>query len=142
MVNTNKDKILDLFYNSHYKAKDIASVVGVSPSYITKIIKTDVRYDNEKKDRTAISKEKHRTSKKLYIRKKREQRKIDEAYYIVEQQHRQAVSELSKSKRLSNESYRNWNSSAYSYNDKKRRFEFKDGLGKAADVPKYIKVKI
>lgn len=39
--------------------------------------------------------------------------------------------------------YRNWNKSAYSYNEKKRRFEFKeDELGRSYDVPKYIKVEV
>ena len=39
--------------------------------------------------------------------------------------------------------YRNWNKSAYSYNEKKRRFEFKeDELGRRYDVLKYIKVEV
>lgn len=56
--------------------------------------------------------------------------------------HNQASMEMSKSKRLSNMAYRNWNTSAYSYNEKKKRFEFKEELGRSADVPKYIKVEV
>ena len=38
--------------------------------------------------------------------------------------------------------YRNWNKSAYSYNEEKRRFEFREELGRSHDVPKYIKVEV
>ena len=57
----------------------------------------------------------------------------------MEEQHRQASYELSKSKHLSNENYRKWNSSAYKYNPSKHRYEFDKKLGRSNDVPKYIK---
>ena len=57
----------------------------------------------------------------------------------MEEQHRQASLELSKSKYLSNESYRKWNYSAYKYNSSKRRYEFDEKLGRSYDIPKYIK---
>ena len=57
----------------------------------------------------------------------------------MEEQHRQATIELSKSKHLSNESYRKWNISAYKYNPLKRRYEFDKRLGRSAYVPEYIK---
>ena len=56
--------------------------------------------------------------------------------------HNQASQELSKGKRLSNLAYRNWNTSAYSYNEAKRRYEFKEELGRSNDVPKYIKIEV
>ena len=48
--------------------------------------------------------------------------------------HNQASQELSKGKRLSNLAYRNWNTSAYSYNEAKRRYEFKEELGRKPTV--------
>ena len=57
----------------------------------------------------------------------------------MKSQHDQATRELSKSSHLSNESYRKWNYSAYSYNPSKKRYEFDNKLGRSADVPKYIK---
>ena len=66
-------------------------------------------------------------------------KKIDDNFAFVEEQHRQATLELSKSKHLSNESYRKWNISAYKYNPSKHRYEFDEKLGRSADVPKYIK---
>ena len=38
--------------------------------------------------------------------------------------------------------YRNWNKSAFTYNEKKKRFEFREELGRSYDVPKYIKVEV
>lgn len=56
--------------------------------------------------------------------------------------HNQASRELSQPKRLSNMAYRNWNKSAFKYNEEKRRFEFDENLGRSYDVPKYIKVNL
>ena len=56
--------------------------------------------------------------------------------------HRQASLELSKVKQLNNIQYRNWNRSAYKYNKDKKRYEFRDELGRSYDVPKYVKTKI
>ena len=61
---------------------------------------------------------------------------------VLKNMHNQASRELSKPRRLSNIAYRNWNKSAYSYNEKKKRFEFKEDLGRSFDVPKYIKVEV
>lgn len=37
----NQENILDLYYNKHLKQKDIATIVGVSKQYVSKVIKTD-----------------------------------------------------------------------------------------------------
>ena len=43
-----KNYILDKYYNEHEKPSIIAKEIGVNPSYITKIIKNDTRYIQEK----------------------------------------------------------------------------------------------
>lgn len=48
---SNKDKILDLYYNKHLKQKDIATMVGVSKQYVSKVIKADSRCKEEKQTR-------------------------------------------------------------------------------------------
>ena len=65
--------------------------------------------------------------------------KVDTSSAFVQSQHEQAARELSKSKHLSNESYRKWNYSAYKYNPSKKRYEFDEKLSRSIDVPKYIK---
>lgn len=134
-----KEKIIDLFYIEHLKVKEISEIVNTSSAYITKIIKQDARYLQEKEYRKNISKQKRKVDQNNFIKAKREQQRIEDNYSIVQSQHEQATRELSKSKHLSNENYRKWNCSAYKYNPSKRRYEFDETLGRAADVPKYIK---
>lgn len=138
-MENSKKLIIKYFFYEHLKVKEIAEMLHISPSYITKIIKQDKRYSNEKEYRSNKSKEKRRLNQNRFIKHKREQKRIDDNFAFVEEQHRQASLELSKSKHLSNESYRKWNISAYKYNPSKHRYEFDERLGRSADIPKYIK---
>lgn len=138
-MESSKEQIIKYFFNEHLKVKDIAEIMNVSSSYITRIIKQDKRYSEEKEYRYNKSKEKRKLDQNNFIKHKREQKMIDDNYAFVQEQHRQAVLELSKSKHLSDESYRKWNISAYRYNPSKHRYEFDERLGRSADVPKYIK---
>ena len=134
-----KDKIIELFFINHLSVKEIADSVGTSSAYITKIIKTDERYVMEKQYRKEKSKEKRKQDKNNFMKNKREQKRIDDNYSFVQAQHYQATRELSKSRHITNETYRKWNSSAYKYNPLKKRYEFDEQLGRASDIPKYIK---
>ena len=134
-----KDKIIELFFINHLSVKKIADSVGTSSAYITKIIKTDERYVKEKQYRKEKSKEKRKQDKNNFMKNKREQKRIDDNYSFVQAQHYQATRELSKSRHITNETYRKWNSSAYKYNPLKKRYEFDEKLGRASDIPKYIK---
>ena len=134
-----KNKIIELFFINHLSIKEIADSVGTSSAYITKIIKTDERYVMEKQYRKEKSKEKRKQDKNNFMKNKREQKRIDDNYSFVQAQHYQATKELSKSRHITNETYRKWNSSAYKYNPLKKRYEFDEKLGRASDIPKYIK---
>lgn len=134
-----KEKIIYLYYNKHLKLKDISKELNISSAYITKIIKTDNRYKNEKIYRKNISAEKRKIAQNKFIKNKRDKQRIEDNYYAIQEQHKQASMELSDSKHLSNENYRKWNYSAYDYNPSRKRYEFKEELGRSADVPKYIK---
>lgn len=134
-----KDKIIELFFINHLSVKEIADSIGTSSAYITKIIKTDERYVMEKQYRKEKSKEKRKQDKNNFMKNKREQKRIDDNYSFVQAQHYQATRELSKSRHITNETYRKWNSSAYKYNPLKKRYEFDEKLGRASDIPKYIK---
>ena len=63
--------------------------------------------------------------------------KVDDL--ILRKMHDQATMELSRNSKLSDMAYRNWNTSAYKYNNSKKRFEFREELGKSYDVKKYLK---
>lgn len=139
-----KEKIKDLFFNYNYTQTEIAKKINVSNQYISKILKTDPNYLKVKKQRMIANEEKNNKETKNYIKQQRKikQLKNNADDLVLRNMHNQASRELSKPKRLSNMAYRNWNTSAYSYNEKKKRFEFKDELGRSHDVPKYIKVEV
>lgn len=119
-MNNLKDTIINLFYIEHTNTKDIADICNTSLAYITKIVKTDNRYIEEKNYRKQLAKEKRKVYKNKFIKSKREQQRIDDTYSIVQTQHIQATNELSGTKHLSNENYRKWNYSAYKYNPSKK----------------------
>jgi len=134
-----KENIINLFYIEHLKVKEIAQKENISSAYVTKVIKEDERYLKEKEYRKNRAKDKRKVAQNNFIKNKRYNRRIEDNYSFIQAQHEQATRELSKSKHLSNESYRKWNYSAYKYNPSKRRYEFDSNLGRSADVPKYIK---
>ena len=134
-----KENIIDLFYNEHLKVNEIAKKENVSSAYITKVIKLVIRYNHENVNRKGISKEKRKNAQNQFIKNKRENKRIEDNYSFVQEQHKQASKELSKSGHLSNESYRKFNISAYHYNPSKKRYEFDESLGRSYAVPKYIK---
>lgn len=123
-----KEKIISSYYIQHLKVKEISEQLNVTSAYITKVIKQDSRYEKEKQYRLDISKQKRRIDKNNYIKSKREQQRIDDNYRALKKQHEQASAELSKSKHLSNESYRRWNISAFISNPSKHRYEFDERL--------------
>lgn len=84
-------------------------------------------------------KSKRKIDQNNFIKRKRENKRIQDNYAEMQEQHVQATKELSKSSHLTNENYRRWNSSAYQYNHLKKRYEFREDLGRSSDVPKYIK---
>lgn len=134
-----KDKIINLFFIQHLKVKEIAEKTNVTSAYITKVIKKDTRYLQEKEYRKQISRKNRKLAQNDFIKRKRENKRIEDNYEFVQAQHIQASMELSKSKKISDENYRKWNSSAYKYTPSKKRYEFDEALGRSYDVPKYIK---
>lgn len=138
-----KNKALNLYFVDKKKQIDIVKELGVSKSTLNDWIKSDERYEIEKLKRKDTNKKKHIENTKRIIRIKRKtiqfSHNVDDL--VLKKIHESAARELSKNKRLSNLSYREWNSSAYRYNQNKKRFEFReDELGRSYDVPKYIKL--
>jgi len=133
-----KKEILEMYYSEKMKTKDIAKKLNVSSPYITKIIKADSRYTLEKEERKKYSKIKHNKQIQKYVEEKRKKKRNND-YLILKEMHRQASLELSKNSRQSNMSYRDWNKSAYKYNTRKKRYEFREELGRSYDVKKYLK---
>ena len=132
-----KNYILDKYYSEHEKPSIIANEIGVNPSYITKIVKNDTRYIQEKAYRTQISKENRKVAKREWIRNKRQNETDKELYEFVKQQHIEASKELSYSFEMSDLTYRKWNPNAYHTNSK-GNLVIDRKLNVGSDVPKSI----
>lgn len=132
--------IKDLYFNKKYTQTEIAKQLDITKPYISKILTQDNRYKQEKEKRIALNRKKNKEYTKKYIKTKRRDSTLD--YLIMKREHEQASIEMSDRKKLTNMAYRNWNTSAYKYNETKKRFEFKKGLGRSYDVPKTIKVEL
>ena len=125
-----KDKILDLFFTKGLSQKEIAQKLNVTKGYISQIVTKDTRYKAYKKQKLKISKEKHNRQIQQITKEKRKKEQFDNSVndLILKKMHEQASSELSQAKHLSNESFRKWNYSAYTYNPSKHRYEFDEKL--------------
>ena len=138
-----KDEILDLFFNKRMKQKDIAELLNIAKSTVSKVVSKDSRFITEKSLRKANNKVKRNKDiqRRVEQNRKKVQFKNNSDDLILKQMHSQASMELSKRSHLSNENYRKWNKTAYNYNPSKKRFEFDENLGRSYDVPKYITAK-
>ena len=139
-----EQEILNLYFVECLKQTEIAKRLEISNSKVSRIVTKDSRYPEEKERRKEISKIKHSESAKRIMKKKRERIKFEKNAddLLLRKMHNQASMELSKNSRLSDMAYRNWNTSAYKYNEEKKRYEFREELGRSYDVKKYLKGKI
>ena len=133
-----------MYFIENLRPVDIAKKLDISKSAVTQVLKKDKRYVQIKQERKSKNQKKHIEATKEHIKTKRKiaQFKNNADDLILRNMHNQASAELSQPRKMTNMAFRNWNKSAYSYNEKKRRFEFREELGRAADVPKYIKVEV
>lgn len=134
-----KEQILDLYFNMHLKQTKIAEKVNASQQYISKIIKKDEKYEDEKSSRKSSNAEKRKIAQaeyqKNYVRKKDK----DIAYEQLLAQQRQDALELSyNSHPLSNYAFKKANSSIYTYDSIKNQFVMIRGIKAGFDAPKRI----
>lgn len=81
---SNKDSICELYYIQHQKQQDIAIIVGVSQQYVSKVIKADNRYKQEKETRKQENQEKRKNKQAKYIKSRKEQeiRELEHLKYL------------------------------------------------------------
>ena len=60
---SNKEKILDLYYNQHLKQNEIAKIVDTTTQYVSKVVRTDKRNIEEKEKR----KKENSENRKIYL---------------------------------------------------------------------------
>lgn len=133
---SNKKQIIELFYIKHLKPVDIALKLDISNAYITKIIKKDSRYNDEKEQRKQLNESKHKERTIKYIKLKQQSNR--DSYEALKSQLKKDAEELSYYFDISDRSFRKANSSAYHYNSKKKRFEIDKKLVVSLDVPRVV----
>ena len=136
-----KEIIQDMYFNEKKTLTEISKKLDLTVGYISRILKKNEKYLEEKQKRKDENLAKRRSLQKEMIYKGRKQKEIDLEYIALQNQHEQAAREFSKTRRLGTEAIRKWCSGAYKYNSSKRRYEFDEGNSvKPADLPQYIKV--
>lgn len=125
-----------LFYIEHLKGKEIAKILEVTPQNVSKTIKCDERYKEEKEFRKKMNarnrKEYLKEYAKTYVRKKEETITKEELEAI----HNQDVKELSYYAEISDR-FARWNLSAYN-SDKKGNLVLDKKLKCSKDMPKTV----
>ena len=136
-----KEQILDLFYNSHLKQTEIAEIVKLSTQYISKIVKKDSRYKQEKAYRKKLSKENRESYLKNFFKNYKRPKKDDDSYRQLQAQLKQDSLELSYAGGfISDSDFAKWNPNAYE-GDKNGNLKLVKGLKVGSDVPKTINKK-
>lgn len=132
--------ILKLYFVDKMKQKEIAEKLNISKYIVSRVLRNDRRYNEEKKARVEDSKKKHREKTSRYITEKRAKQRNNNEYEMVIKQHIQASLELSDRKGyISNKAFRDWNSSIYKYDKKTKSYKLKSNIVATSDVPKSIK---
>ena len=143
-MKSNRKNILEMYFIEHLRPVDIAKALNISKSAVTQVLQKDDKYSNEKEQRKAENYRKHiKNTEERNTRVRKEQQfknSVDDL--VIKNMNKKAGIELSTPKKLNNMAYRNWNKSAYTYNERRKGFEFRKELGRSNDVPKFIKVEV
>ena len=130
-------EITRLFYDEHLRPTDIAKQIGVSKSYVTKIIQKDERYIKEKEYRSTQSRERHKVCKRNYINKKRQADKQEYQSMIIQMNKDNEY--LSTRKEISDIDFAKWNRGMYDYDKKNGDLVLKNGIVTGYNVCKRVK---
>lgn len=138
----NQENILDLYYNKHLKQKDIATEVGVSKQYVSKVVNADRRCKQEKQTRKDDNSIKRQNYMKEYFKNYDRQKKEDNSYEQLQALLYQDSLELSYSNSNINDyAFAKYNSSIY-HRDKNGNLRLNKGIKVGSDVPKTINMNI
>ena len=138
----NQENILDLYYNKHLKQSDIATAIGVSKQYVSKIVKKDSRFSKEKQERKNENATKRKDYMKEYFKSYNRPKKEDNSYEQLQAQLKQDSIELSYYSGVMNDyAYVKANSSIYE-NDKNGNKKLIKGINVGYDVPNAVNMNI
>ena len=138
-----KEQILDLYFNKHLQQTEISKQLQVSQQYISKTVKKDERYKQEKDYRKSQNAEKRKIYQmeyqKNYIRKKDN----DIAFEALQAQLAQDARLLSyRANNLSTYALKKANSSIYEYDKNRNQYVMLKGIKASIDLPKRIRASV
>ena len=138
----NRENILDLYFNKHLKQKEIATIVGVSKQYVSKVIKADSRCKEEKQTRKDENAIKRKDYLKEYYKNYDRPKKEDNSYEQLQALLYQDSLELSySSSNINDYAFAKYNLSIY-HRDKNGNLKLNKGIKVGNDVPKTINMNI
>lgn len=138
----NQENILDLYYNKHLKQIDIATKVGVSKQYVSKVVKADSRFGQEKENRKTENATNRKSYMKEYFKTYTRPKKEDDSYEQLKAQLNQDTLELSYScSNINDYAFAKYNPSIY-HRDKNGNLKLNRGINVGSDVPKAINMNI
>lgn len=138
----NRENILDLYFNKHLKQIEIATIVGVSKQYVSKVIKADSRYAEEKQTRKDENAIKRKDYLKEYYKNYDRPKIEDNSYEQLQALLYQDSLELSySSNNINDYAFAKHNSSIY-HRDKNGNLKLNKGIKVGNDVPKTINMNI
>lgn len=136
-------EILKKYFQDKMKQKDIANELNVSKYKVSRVVTKDERYIKEKGRRKKENRIKNKKETKEYIKNERIRRNDNFRYEQLKQAHIQATIELSGGRKgISNRKFRDWNTSAYRYDQKSQSYKLRKEINAGSDVPKKIKWKM
>lgn len=137
-----KDKILDLFFNEHWKQVDIAKELNVSKQHVSKIVTADSRYENAKQEKLQKNAIKRKEYLKDYFKTYKRPKQEDNSYEQLKAQQKKDSMELSYySGGINDYAFAMWNLSAY-HRNKKGNLTLNKGLNVGFGIPKIINMNI
>lgn len=140
---TNKEKIIIFYYEKRLNTIEISEKLKISKQYVSKIVRNDTRYINERNRRKSESAIKQRNRNIDCIKKKRQKNKLErvQADASLQKSHIQASIDMSGRRTINNRAFRNWNSSIYQYYERTKEYRIKDKFKNKVSyaVPKKIK---
>ena len=138
----NRENILNLYFNKRLKQKEIATIVGVSKQYVSKVIKADSRYKEEKQTRKDENAIKRKDYLKEYYKNYDRPKIEDNSYEQLQALLYQDSLELSySSSNINDYAFAKYNSSIY-HRDKNGNLKLNKGIKVGNDVPKTINMNI
>ena len=136
----NKEKILKMYYEDKLKQNDIATILEISQSYISQVIKKDDRYKFFKEDRHKKSMEKKAEYNKNYLSNYDRPKHTDNSYQALQAQLAKDAQALSYKNTdfISDRAFVDWNRSIYSYDKNSSDLVLNKKFNVTSDVPRRV----